>query len=280
MNSLKSILFIWGTLIVAMTLSSCESVPEKGTTFVMKINEIPTKRQQLQSVPAMSLALERGVTREQVKAGRLIYGGCYFEKREEGKTWQQFRHGYVVLPENVNVKKDEVIEIVAEDTNSVPLPYGYFFGQYFKTYLAVESDYFPYKYSTSGKAFKCGEVSPDGKMRMEVYGFAKYWDYDRAYGEETRNKQISDEDLSKKRIAIGVCSPGVDSWTYWKSRIPEGMKLQKGDYVEAVAGATEAPRSRGSLSVILRKVAKPLKEDFILTQGSYTVGCGAKAIPL
>lgn len=276
---LRSSLLSAFVLVLMPILTACVSVPEQGNHFVMKVKDIPTKRQQLQSVPAMSLALKRGVTREQVKAGRLIYGGCYFQKQENDR-WYRFRHGYVLLPEDVTVKEGDVIEVLAEDTQSGELPYRSYFGLYSKNVSSVVSDYFPYEYSTSGKAFKCGDVSSDGKMRIEVYGFAKFWDYDRAYGEETRNKQISDEDLMMKRIVIGVCSPGVDSWTYWKARIPEGMELQKGDYVEALAGATEAPRSRGPLSVILRKVAKPPKEDFIFTQGSYTVGCGARVLLL
>jgi hypothetical protein len=60
-------------------------------------------------------------------------------------------------------------------------------------------------------------------------------------------------------------------------RLPAGLRVAKGDYLQAKVGATEAPRSSGPLSVALRKVAEPPKSDFIRTQGRLTVGCGAHA---
>ena len=81
------------------------------------------------------------------------------------------------------------------------------------------------------------------------------------------------------RIAKAECSPGVDSWAKWKVRIPEQLQVKVGDYIEAVAGVSEGYKT-GTLSVAIRKVAKPPKNDFIYTHGSYTVGCDARIVPL
>ena len=117
-------------------------------------------------------------------------------------------------------------------------------------------------------------------MKVEVYSTAKYWDYDLVKAEALRNDQIGEEELEQRRIAIGECSPGVDSWAIWKVRIPAGLKVEVGDYIEAIAGSYEAPRSFGPISEVIQKVATPPKKDFILTQGRYTVDCKARAKPI
>jgi len=117
-------------------------------------------------------------------------------------------------------------------------------------------------------------------MRVEVYSTATYWDYDFATAEALRNEQIEDRELEQRRIVIGECSPGVDSWAIWKVRLPPGLEVEVGDYLEAVAGSHEASRSLGPLSQALRKVAAPEKNEFIQTQGRLTVSCKAIARPV
>jgi len=263
-------------LLAAMLLSGCTVVPSPGERFVMVVTEIPTERQQLERHPGLSLALRRGVSREDVTSDRLVIAGCYLEHEKIG-SWVNSRHGYVLLPQSVSLEKGDVIEIAAEGADAA---YIRFFGRYLHKAAAGEADYFAHRSSVSGKALRCGEVTSDGRMRVEVYGTAAYWDYDQAAAEASRNLQITNEELRMRHIAMGECSPGVDSWAIWKVRIPKGLELKKGDYIEATAGAYEAPRSLGPLSETIRKVAEPPKEDFIITQGSYTVGCGARAEPL
>jgi hypothetical protein len=245
----------------------------------MVVTRVPATRQELQRHAGLSLALERGVSREMVKSGRLVYAGCYFENADPG-AYVRLRHGYVLLPEGSPAMSGDIIEIAAEAADSIDGPFARFYGKYLGRSLGQIADYFPYKYSVSGKAFQCEDVAPNGRMRVEVYGVAAYWDFDLASAEANRNRQITDEDLRLRRIAMGECSPGVDSWVRWKVRLPDGLTVKKGDYLEAIAGAEESPGSAGPLSQALRKVAKPAKAEFIKTQGSLTVDCSASSRPL
>ena len=260
-------------------LSSCAIMPSRGDRFVMVVTRIPTQRQHLQYHPGLSLALKSGVTRETVTSGRLVISGCYDEKEIDSPGTGR-RHGFSFIPEGVTVDKGDVIEVAAEEAEGTHFAYARFFGRYIKKYKTNETEYFPYKYSVSGKEFRCGPVSPDGVMLVEVYSTAKYWDYDLARAEGLRNDQIGDKELEQGRIAIGECSPGVDSWAIWKVRIPPGLDVKVGDYLEAIAGSYEASGSLGPISEALQKVATPSKEDFIRTQGRNTVGCKALAKPI
>jgi hypothetical protein len=266
--------------ILLMTfLSSCVSMPSPGDRVVMVVTRIPTQRQHLQYYPGLSLALKRGVTRKDVKSGRLVKSGCYDEKEIHAPGTGR-RHGFSFIPEGVSIKAGDIIQVTAEEADGTHYPYARFFGRYIKKYNANETDYFPYKYSVSGKEFRCGPVSPNGVMLVEAYSTTKCWDYDFAKAEELRNDQIRDKELEQGIIVIGECSPGVDSWAIWKVRIPSGLDVKVGDYIEAIAGSYEASRSLGPISEAAKKVAAPPKEDFIPTQGRYTVDCKAIAKPI
>lgn len=275
-NKLISVLA--GILLISF-LSSCAIMPSRGDRFVMVVTRIPTQRQHLQSDPGLSLALKLGVTREDVKSGRLVISGCYDEKEIHNPGTGR-RHGFSFIPEGVSVEVGDIIQVKAKEADGTHFPYARFFGRYIKKHSANKADYFPYKYSVSGKEFRCGQVSPSGVMLVEVYSTAEYWDYDFAKAEGLRNDQIGDKELEQGRIVIGECSPGVDSRAIWKVRIPSGLDVKVGDYIEAIAGSYEATRSFGPISEAVQKVDTPPKEDFILTQGRYTVGCKACAKPI
>ena len=267
--------------LIAMALTSllcaCATTPSVGEHFVMVVKSLPGKRQQLQFHPGLSLAVERGVSRQEVKSDRLLIASCASES-ENGHSLKR-RHGYVLLPEGVVVARYAIIEVAAEEADSTDGPYARYFARYLRHSSATDEDFIPDKYSVTGKEFRCGAVSPEGIMRVQAYWPVKYWDYDLAVAEAARNSQITDEDLERGRIAMGECSPGVDSWARWKVRIPDHMSIKVGDYIEAAAGVSEGYQT-GSLAKAIRKVAKPPKDDFIRTQGSDTVGCGARAVPL
>lgn len=266
------------SILLVIFLSGCWKMPSRGDRFVMVVTHIPTQRQDLQNHPGLSLALKRGVSMEDVNSGRLIISGCSIEKGKDGVGgWG--RHGFSLLPNEVSVERGEIIVIVAEEADGTDGEYARFFGRYAQKYIAKESDFFPDKHSVSGKAFRCGNVSASGEMLVEVYSSSKSWDYALAKAEEFRNSQISDKELKLGRIVIGECSPGVDSWAIWKVRIPPHLDIMVGDYIEAIAGAVEAPRSFGPISEAIRKVAPPPQEDFLKTQGRYTVDCSTRAKP-
>lgn len=259
-------------------LSSCAMVPSRGDHIVLVVKSIPTRRQQLQYHPGFSLALKRGVTRDNVKSGQVVISGCYYEK--EGQIPDVgVRHGYSFIPAGVTVERGDVIEITAEEADGTDGTYARFFGRYTRKYSANESEYFPYEYTVSGKAFKCGPVSPKGVMQVEVFSMAESWYYDLAKAEELRNDQISDKELEQGRIAICECAIGVDSRVTWKVRIHSHFDVKVGDYIEAIAGSIEASHSIGQISAAIQKVAPPLKKEFSKTYGRYTVNCNAVARP-
>ena len=263
-------------LTLVLSLSACVSVPPPGEHFVMKVSKIPTERHQLQGHPGLSLAIASGVTRDDVKAGRLWISSCGLEPDGE-RRWVSERHGYVLLPEAMTLMEGDVIEVEARAPGGTAMPYERFFGRYLGPAKAHDDDYFINPYDPDGRELRRGPISPNRMMRVEVYSPLKGWQYDHAAAESRRNALITDDELNRGRIAMGVCSPGVDAWTYWKVRLPDGLNVQPGDYIEAVAGSYEAPRSVGPLSTALRKVAPPPEGDFIFTQGSMTVSCQARA---
>ncbi|MDE2607186.1 MAG: hypothetical protein KGL68_14820 [Burkholderiales bacterium] len=273
-------------LACALALPACVSTPTSGQHIVVAVTALPHRRQQLQVHPGLSLALQQGVSRADVQAGRLVITGCQIENGH-GTPLGVIRHGYTLLPAGVTVRPGDVLEVAAQEADGTDGPYARFFARYLRTDVATDADYFPYRYSVSGKAFRCGPVpGADGRMRVEVFGEVKSWTYDEAEAEAQRNALIADEDLQRGRIAIGECATGVESWATWKVRLPLGLQVQVGDYLEALAGSYEAPRSTGPISEGLRVVARPPLADFVPTVGradyrspegrDYKVGCGAR----
>lgn len=261
-------------ILCALFLSGCGLAPKEGENITLKINAIPTSRQAIEYRPGLNLAIQQGVSREQMKAGKLFITGCYIEKPPQN-TWNR-RFGFTVVPDDVNLNEGDTLVIAAQAADEREGRYARFFGVYQNNYQALDSDYFEYEYATSGKAFSCKDVSENGLMKVEVYSKVHYWDYDFAVAEIARNKLISDDELRQGRIAEGVCSPGVDSWAYYNIRIPENMNVELGDYVEVLAGATSRSIRTGNVSSLIRKIRQPAQSEFIHTQGSMTVSCKAK----
>lgn len=269
-------------------IAGCTTTPSPGERFVMTVTQIPTQRQQLQHNPALSLAIERGVSRETVAEKRLMIAGCYDEK-PDGSTYR--RQVLSLLPPGIAIKPGEVFETTAEKAVADRWT-ALYFGRYVEARPASTSDYFPFKYAISKRAYRCAASPPANTMVVESYFPVATYLYDDARAEALRNAQITDRELESGRIAIGDCAVGVESWVVWKVRLPPGLEVQPGDYLEAVAGAHEGPSSTGALSIGLRKVAKPPLTDFVASLGRgdftaktgnpvpYKVGCGAQAIPL
>ncbi|KAF0189278.1 MAG: hypothetical protein FD168_1125 [Desulfobulbaceae bacterium] len=261
-------------LLAAAALQACQSLPSRGEHLIMEIRSIPTTRVSLQERPELSLSLMRGVTRNDVTSGRLAFSHCYLENE---LPLSNLRFGVTLLPEGTKVKPGDIIEIVAEEAVGGKIPFSRFFGRYLAAATSSPSDFF--SHGAREHSFRCGPVSPSGNMRVEVVSFAHYWDFDFAQAEESRNSGINAEELHDGRIAIGQCSPGVDSWATWKVRLPPELTVRKGDYIEAIAGSQENSTSVGPISEAVRKVAPPDKKYFIKTQGSNTISCDAPAIP-
>jgi len=261
-------------LLAAATLSACQSLPSRGEHLVMEIKSIPTTRVSLQERPELSLALLRGVTRNDVTSGRLVFSHCYLENEP---PLSNLRFGVTLLPEGTKVKLGDIIEIVAEEAVGGRVPFSRFFGRYMGKATSNPSEFF--SHGAREHFFRCEPISPSGTMRVKVVSFAHYWDFDFAQAEESRNSGINAKELQDGRIAIGQCSPGVDSWATWKVRLPPELAVRKGDYIEAIAGSQENSTSVGPISEAVRKVVPPDKKYFIQTQGSDTISCDAPAIP-
>jgi hypothetical protein len=259
------------SLIAIVFLSACQSMPSRGDTFVAVVTRIPDSRKGLQTYPGLSLALQRGVSRQDVTSGRLVKSGCYIDNGKDAIVERRF--GFTLLPIGMKVERGEILEIVAEEADGTEQRFGRFYGRYIRKYRSNEADFFTGK--TTGKVLRCSDVSSLGEMRVEVYSTTRYWDYDFASAEEARNSEIGDEELVAGRIVISECSPGVDSWAIWKVRVPNDFKVSVGDYIQAIAGSYESSGSVGAISLATSKVAAPRKEDFIRTQGRYTVSCSA-----
>lgn len=240
----------------------------------MEVKSIPTTRTQLQERPELSLSLLRGVTRNDVTAGRLVLSHCYIQNESPPRIR---RFGFTILPEGTKVNPGDIIEIVAEEAISRDIPFSRFFGRYLGRSTSSTSDFIPY--DTRWNLFQCGSISPSGVMRVEVVSFAHYWDFDFARAEESRNSGINDEELRNGRVVVGECSPGVDSWATWKVRLSPDMDVKAGDYIEAIAGSRENSISVGPISKAVRKIDPPNKEHFVKTQGRSTVSCDAPANP-
>jgi hypothetical protein len=247
-----------GFLLLLALVSACQPLPPRGGNFVMVVKSVPTTPIQLQDRPELSRSLLRGVTRNDVIAGRLVLSHCYI-RNETGIRTRRF--GFVILPEGVRVNPGDIVKITAEEVIGGSVPFSRFF-------------------DNKEKLFECGPISPSGLMRTEVISLAHYWDFDFARAEELRNSGINEEELRNGRIVIGECSPGVDSWSVWKVRLRPDMDVKAGDYIEAIAGSYENSTSVGAISEALRKVASPDAKYFVKTQGRLSVSCDAPALPI
>jgi hypothetical protein len=216
----------------------------------------------------------RGVTRNDVTSGRLVLSHCFLENEQPPGN---LRFGAVLLPEGVKVKPGDILEIVAEEAVGGRIQFSRFFGRYVGGASSNPADFF--SHGAGEHFFRCGPLSSSGTMRVEVVSFAHYWDFDFAQAEESRNSGITDEELGAGRIAIGQCSPGVDSWATWKVRLPLELAVKKGEFIEAIAGSQENSTSVGPISEAVRKVVPPDRKYFIKTQGRNTVSCDAAALP-
>jgi hypothetical protein len=272
MNNYKKIHLL--IILILACLSGCSHHPVYGKKFVLQVIGIPASRQAIEDSPGLNLAIQNGMSTEQMKEGRLLKTGCYIESSANKNSVRRF--GFTLIPENIELKEGDTILISAEEAGEGNGEYDSFFGKYIKKYNALESDYFEYQYSNTGKAFRCTPISENNQMTVEIYSKVKFWDYELAEAEIIRNKLISDEELAEGRIVSGECSPSVDSWYFYNVRIPEKMNVKPGDYIEAVAGAPSTSYKTGNVSLAIRKIVKPPKSDFIYTHGRLTVDCLAK----
>lgn len=268
----------WAALVLislTLVLTGCETYPEHGGRVVMVITSIPTERTQLQYRPGLSLGLLQGVTRDAVEHERVWFAHCY-PAGPQPLTNRRF--GFVLLPKGMRIKPDTVVEIRSKEAVGGKSPYSRFFGHVIRPSPAKPDEYF--EHGTWHHLFRCGPVSPTGVQRVEAFSLVHTWDYDAAKAEENRNNHITDDELRQGRIALGECSPGTDSWMHWKVRLPPDLVVRSGDYIEAIAGANEAPRSTGQISQAICRVQPPDKRYFNKTQGSLTVQCTAPTLPL
>jgi hypothetical protein len=281
LNPIARSLFLFPCVVLPL-LSGCESVPAPDTRFVMVVKAVPSNRQALQGSPGLSLALARGVTREDVSSGRLVTSGCYI-RPSSGQPDPPLgrRFGYTLLPAGLTLERGATITVKAEgaqEADGSAGPFGRFFGRYVQRFKATEADFFTNEYLV-GKGFWCRPVSSTGDLDVAVILPVPYWDFDFAQAEAGRHSGIRDEELAARRIAVGECATGVDSWARWTVRLPDGLDVKAGDYLEVLAGAREGSTDAGPVSTALRRVAEPPKSAFIRTQGRDTVGCAAPARP-
>jgi len=274
-------------LSVFIIFPGCTTTPSPGQKFVMSVTQIPSTRQQLQHNPALSLALRRGVTRTDITSKRLMISGCY-EKGKDGSIYK--RQVLSLLPLGVTIKHGDVFKTTIEEAVAGKWQ-SLYFGRYVQLHHAIDADFFPYKYAVSNLAYRCSKGAGGNELFVQAYFEVETWLYDDAKAEEARNDQITDDELKQRRIVIGDCATGIESWVVWKVRLPLGLVANVGDYIEAIAGAYEAPRSIGPLSLAIRKVPRPPDADFIASKGRgdfmstqgnptpYKVSCEAQAHP-
>lgn len=262
-------------LLALALLAGCQAWPTPGEHVVLHVLSIPNERVALQDRPELTLAIARGVTRQEVRDGRLMRGNCYVDMAP-GRVVQRF--GFVLLPSGLRLQAGTIVDIDAESADDRPLPYTGYFGRYVGTAGAAPDEYFDSKVWTH--LYRCPPVGPDGRMRVALSSRASTWDWEFAAAEADRNSHISDVDLRVGRIVLAQCSPGADSWAPYKVRLPAGLSVQPGDFIEAVAGAMDGGVDRGDIAVAIRRVQRPPPGAFIGVQGSRVVSCHAPAIPL
>lgn len=255
---------------LACAVAGCVSTPAPGETFVAQIVRIPTTRAGLEFDPALSLAVRRGVTREQVQAGRLRRVDCHADSAGGG----YLRHGFVLMPAASPLAEDQVVELAAEPVPDFQQPYARFFGTDPVALPAPPPDaYYSDRYRDP--LVRCTGPDAGGRMRVQVGSKAATWDYDFARAEVARGAWLSDADIRAGRIAVGECATGVESWAEWNLRVPPGMRLAPGDTVEAIAGDHEKSLGVGPPARILRRVGPPRAEDRMRTAGHLRVRCAA-----
>jgi len=280
---------VGGWILSVITASGCTTTPSPGERIVLTVTEIPRERYQLEHNPALSLAIKRGVTRADVTSKRLMIAGCY-EPRPDGSTY--YRQVLSLIPLGITLKSGNIFQTSAEKAR-IDKWSNLSFGRFIKFSQASDKDFFPHKYAISNKAYRCDETLPEGIVSVQAYFVVEGYLFDDAFAEAKRNNQITDEELTQERIAIGDCAIGLESWAVWKVRLPSGLQVGAGDYLEAIAGSHEGPSSTGPLSTAVRKVMKPPIDDFVASIGRgdftlspqgyptpYKVSCSAHSTPI
>lgn len=260
---------------IVMALVGCQAWPSPGERIVLQVSRMATARTDLQDRPELSLALAQGVTRQEVAQGRLVRANCYVETG--AATWLM-RFGFVLLPQGMRAERGTILAIDAQQALANPLPFTGYFGRYLATLEASPADYFD-----SGNwshLFRCNPGTATGRMRVEVSSTVHNWEWAFAAAEAERNSHITDDELRAGRIALAKCSPGMDSWAPYKVRLPAGLQVERGDFIEAVAGAMDGGAATGDIAVALRRVARPPQGAFIGVQGDKVVSCQAPAVAL
>jgi hypothetical protein len=82
---------------------------------------------------------------------------------------------------------------------------------------------------------------------------------------------ITERDLDHKKIATVKCALGTNYLLWWYARVPDGVQLRSGDYVEFVAGVPF--EEFGPLSHVVRVIEAPTREAHYRTSGTMTVRC-------
>lgn len=264
-----------GLLAMTLVLSACESVPRRGQHFILQVTAVPTTRLQLQARPELALAVRRGVTLDEVRAGRLILAHCYVDRRPESPG---LRFGAILLPASMPAIHGQVIRVAAEQADGRETSYNRFFGTYLGIAQAGSEDYF--SQGSWSHMLRCGRLRANNVLRVAVVGTVARWDFTFAQAEVARDRGIGEDELAAGRIVMGTCATAVDSWRDWKVRLARGLAVHPGDYIEALAGAAEGGAETGPIALGLRRVHPPAQKDELKTQGRLRVRCLAPAVPL
>ncbi|MEZ5726625.1 MAG: hypothetical protein R3E48_00615 [Burkholderiaceae bacterium] len=266
------------TLLVAMLgATGCAWTPAPGNRAVVEVLRIPRSRVALQKSPSLRLAIAHGASREDVAADRLARAGCEDESVQGVYRRGLRRFGHVLLPSGMRAVRGTTIEIDAIVADDADGPFARFFGRYRGAFQAGPQDYVTDR--ITGTTLRCAPLDASGRMRVEIHGSVSYWDYEFAVAEAARHAQLTDAQIDQGRVVLAHCATGVESWAQWLVRLPPGLSVARGDFLEIEAGEAEGGAGKGPPSRAIRKLARPGPDGFRRIHGAERVRCDALGQP-
>lgn len=229
-------------------LAACQTTPSPGSETRAQVTETPRSRDDLRGgYLFLQPALQAGVDRATVEAGRLVRGECA-EPEPGASPGRRWIGATVLLPAGVQAAPGSLIDVEVTGQRG-RLRHGVWRAA--GPALDARTG-FPTDATGDRLAVWCRGASdaPAGTLRMRVWGPVPAWEHDFAVAERARLARFSDADFAAGRVAVLRCQLKVidgGDWHQpeWLARVPEGLALRVGDVVRLRSGATEDSRDTG-----------------------------------
>lgn len=235
-------------LALTTLLAACQTTPSPGSETRAQVTERPASRDALRGgYLFLQPALQAGVDRATVEAGRLVRGECAEPdpSAPQGRRWIGVT---ALLPAGVQAAPRSLIDVDAPgQTGRLRHAVWRAAGPALDARTGFPTDAVGDRLAVWCRA---APDAPASRLRLRVSGPVSAWEHDFAVAERARLARFSDADFAAGRVAVLRCQLKVidgGDWyqPVWLARVPDGLALRVDDVVRLRAGATEGSKDTG-----------------------------------